>query len=62
MLNTSINLAEWFELADLIAQLQNEDFYDKAFRLKEPWKQKAIEEIEMIKKGFQKIPFSIILK
>lgn len=60
MLNVSINLVEWFELADLIAQLQNEGFYDKDFRLKEPWKQKAIEEIEMIKKGLsKKYPFEL---
>ncbi|MGE7947561.1 hypothetical protein [Lysinibacillus sp. NPDC093688] len=58
MLNISINIFEWFELADLISQLHNKDFYDEAFRLKEHWKQKAIEEIEKIKKGLStKSPF-----
>lgn len=60
MLHTSINLLEWFELADLISQLHKEDFYDEDFRLKEPWKQKAIEEIEMIKNGLsKKYPFQL---
>lgn len=60
MLNMLINILEWFELADLISQLHNPDFYDKDFRLKEHWKQKAIEEIEKIKKGLSiKSPFQL---
>ncbi|KOS62213.1 hypothetical protein AN161_14125 [Lysinibacillus sp. FJAT-14222] len=60
MLNMSINILEWFELADLISQIHNENFYDEDFRLKEQWKQKAIEEIEEIKKGLsKKSPFQL---
>lgn len=60
MLNMSINILEWFELADLISQLHNKDFYDEDFRLKEQWKQKAIVEIEKIKKGLsKKSPFQL---
>ena len=61
MLNISINILEWFELADLISQIHNENFYDEDFRLKEPWKQKAIEEIEKVKKGLsKKSPFQLV--
>ncbi|WP_285398098.1 hypothetical protein [Lysinibacillus sp. fls2-241-R2A-57] len=60
MLNMSINILEWFELADLISQLHNKNYYDEHFRLKEHWKQKAIEEIEKIKKGLSKTsPFQL---
>ncbi|GAB0171098.1 hypothetical protein LSPCS325_45350 [Lysinibacillus sp. CTST325] len=55
-----MNILEWFELADLISQLHNESFYDEDCRLKEHWKQKAIEEIEKIKTGLSKnSPFQL---
>lgn len=61
MMNSSINLFEWFELADLISQLQHEGFYDENYRLKAQWKQKAIEEIERIKKELsKKLPFQLV--
>ncbi|MCM3342707.1 hypothetical protein M3650_29815 [Paenibacillus sp. MER TA 81-3] len=60
MQNISIHILEWFELADLISQLHNKDFYDEDFRLTEHWRQKAIEEIEKIKKGLsKKSPFQL---
>ncbi|MDT8979229.1 MULTISPECIES: hypothetical protein [Paenibacillus] len=60
MQNISVHILEWFELADLVSQLHNENFYDEDFRLKEHWKQKAIEEIEKVKKGLsKKLPFQL---